>query len=284
MKKILTIACAALFTFGAFAQDVNQATDLYNYGANALTDGNRADALNYFQQALAIAKDCGADGEELVANCQSVIPQLYIYIAKDFIKAGAYEDAVAKLTEGIDVCNEMGDEDKAREAANLIPQVYMQQGGALLKVKDYDAAAEIYSKVLEIAPDNGRAALMLGQAKEKAGDVDAAEQAYVLATTLGQEKTANKQLSNLFLKKSVALLQAKDYAAAQEAAEKSFTYNENQNAYRVAGQAAMNLEDKTTAIQYFEKFLELAPADANAPQIREAVAILQKQLAAPAAK
>ncbi len=284
MKKILTLACVALLSISAFAQDVNQATDLYNYGANALTEGNRADALEYFQKALAIATQCGEDGAELVANCQSIIPSLYIQVAKSFIKEGAYDDAVAKLNEGIDVCNTMGDDAKAAEAANLIPQVYLQKGNSLLKAKDFDNASAAFSTVLELDPNNGRAALMLGQAKEKGGDSVAAEQAYLLAAELGQAKTANKQLSNLFLKKSVELLQAHDYAGSQDAAEKSFTYNENQNAYRVAGQAAMNLEDKATAIKYFEKFLELAPADANAPQIREAIAVLQKQLDTAAAK
>lgn len=281
MKKLLAIACAALFAISAFAQDVNQATDLYNNGATALGDENKVDALAYFQKALSIAKECGEDGADIVANCEDIIPTLLVSIAKDCIKAGEYDTAIAKLQEGIAVSTEFGNEAKATEAEKLIPQVYMQKGNACLKTKNYAGAVESFKTIIESDPANGRAMIMLAQAYEKAGDMAAAEDCYVQSAGLGQEKNAYKQLTAIYVKKAVSALQAKNFKAAKEAAEYTFQWGDNDKAYRVAGQAAMQLNDNATAIQYFKRYIELAPSASDAPQIREAITALEKAAAQP---
>lgn len=282
MKKLLAIACAALFAVSAFAQDLNQATDLYNNGATALGDENKVDALAYFQKALSIAKECGEDGADIIANCEDIIPSLFVSIAKDCIKAGQYDAAIAKLQEGITVSTEFGNEAKATEAEKLIPQVYMQKGNSCLKTKDYAGAVESFKTIIETDPANGRAMIMLAQAYEKAGDMAAAEDCYVQSAGLGQEKNAYKQLTSIYVKKAVAALQAKNFKGAKEAAEYTFQWGDNDKAYRVAGQAAMQLNDNATAIQYFKRYIELAPSASDAPQIRDAIAALEKAAAQPA--
>lgn len=282
MKKVLTIVCAALFTFSAFAQDVNQATDLYNNGATALGDGDKASALAYFQKAHEVASSCGEVGEEIVAQCQDIIPTLYVSLAKDLIKEGAYDQAVEKLQQGIEVSTAFGNEDKAEEASRLIPQVYMQKGTACIKSKDYASAIEAYKTVLEADPANGRACLMLAQSYEKAGDLAAAEDYYMQAAGLGQEKNAYKQLTSIYVKKAVSALQGKDFQTAKTAAEYTFQFGDNDKAYRVAGQAAMQLGDNETAIKYFKRYIELAPSASDAPQIRDAIAALEKAASQPA--
>lgn len=275
MKKILLGACAlfAALSLG-FAQDVNEATDLYNNGANALALGDKAGALEYFQKAYNMAKEVGEAGEEIAANCEGVIPSLALQIAKDALKAGDYDTAVTKFEEAKTIAAQFGVDATAAEAESLIPQVYVQKGSQLLKSKDYAGAVEAYNKALELDPNNGRAALYLGQAYERLNDTDKAVEAYTLASTLGQNKTADKQLSKIYLKQANAANKAKNYSAALEAANKSNSYLESPEAYYIAAFANQNLGNNDGAISCFEKYLELKPGASNASAVKFTVAAL----------
>lgn len=278
MKKVLVLAIAALLTCNAFAQDVNEATDLFNNGASSLSTGDKAGALSSFNKALEIAVECGEDGLEIVAQCHDIIPSLMVSVAKDHIKAAQYSEAVALLKEAVVTATAFENTDKAAEAQALIPQVYMQQGGSLLKAKDFQGAINAYACALEIDPSNGRAALFMGQAYDKLGNQEEAVKSYLLAAANGQEKNANKQLCALYLKKSVAALQAHSYQESKTLAEKALSYGDDAKAYRIAGQAAMNLSDNATAIAYFQKYVELAPTANDAADIRNAITVLEKQV------
>lgn len=278
MRRIILTAVAVIAaSLSVAAQDVNQATEIYNSGAAALSNGDKTAAMDYFQQALSMAATLGKDGEEIAANCKSIIPELMLSIAKDMIKAGEYDNAVSKLQEVTKVAKEFGDEDNAAEATDLIPQVFMQQGGSLLNGKNYAGAAEAYKKVLAINPANGVASLRLGMALAQAGNIDEAVEAYKAAKDNGQEKAALKQLSNLFLKKAASSLKAKDFAGALAAATESNSYLENAQAFQVAGQAAQLLKKNDEAVANFEKYLELKPTAKNAGQIAFTVAALYQQ-------
>lgn len=275
MKKIVLSLCAlfAALSLG-FAQDVNEATDLYNEGASALSLGNKADALDYFKQAYEIALQCGDAGAEVAANCKGVIPTLALSIAKDEIKAENYDEAVKKLSEVVALSKEYEDEGTAAEATSLIPQAYMQKGTKLLKSKDFAGAVSAYEQVLALDPDNGRAALYLGQAYQNSGNVDKAVESYIKASELGQKKTADKQLSKIYLKQANTANKAKNYSAALEAAIKSNSYLESPEAYYIEAFAYQNTGKVDEAIGAFEKYIELKPGASNASAVKFTIAAL----------
>ena len=68
MKKIILAFAALAIAAGMSAQDLATATSTYNSGAEALTMGNKTDALEYFQKALSIAQGLGDEGADVVAN------------------------------------------------------------------------------------------------------------------------------------------------------------------------------------------------------------------------
>lgn len=277
MKKVIISLCAFVAaSVLSFAQDVNQATDLYNQAAGYLSDGDKTSALEYFHKALDLASQCGEDGDEIVAGCQSIIPQLGISLAKDCLKSDNYAGAVATLEQVVKDATSYGDDAHVTEAEALIPQVYMQQGNNLMKAKDFTAAAGAYSKCLEINPANGRAALLLGQAYDKAGNAAKAEESYLIAAANGQEKAANKQLATIYLKKATKALSDKNYESCIKLAEKSVSYSENEKAYYVAGRAAQSSNKNALAIKYYEKYLELAPTASNSSDVRTVVESLKK--------
>ncbi len=165
------------------------------------------------------------------------------------------------------MANGFGKEDTAFLAEDLIPQVLMQKANSLLNLKKFADAAKAYQDILDINPSNGVAALRLGAALNSLGDTDGAVEAFKVAMINGQENQAKRQISIILLKAAAASLKAKDYATAVEDALKVNEFGENAKAYQIAAQASQMQKKNSDAINYFEKYLELAPNAKNATQI-----------------
>lgn len=275
MKKILLTLAAVILSAGLiYAQDMAQATETAKMANEALGSGDKALALTGFQEALTQALACGEDGAELVATCKGVIPNIMLSIAKDCIKGGEYDNALAKLDEAIAKAKEYGADEIVDEATTLIPQTIVTKANGLLKEKNFAGAADEYKKALDLDPTNGNTALRLGQALAGTGKVEDAIAAFEQAAANGQEELAHKQISNIYLKKAAAALKGKNYADAVANAEKVGAYGENAQAYLIAGQASQQLGKNNDAIKNFEKYLELAPTAKNANTIAFTVAAL----------
>ena len=260
------------------AQDLAGAVERYNAGAEALSLNDKAGALDNFQKALAGALECGEEGAEVVANCKNVIPGLVISIAKEYYNAKDFDTALVKVNEALDLAVEYGNEDAKAEAEGLISQVSLQkamaEGNDAFKAKDFAAAATSYKQVLAIDPANKNASIRLLQALTSAGDLAEAKAAHEIAVANGKEQDANKILGGAFLKQAAASLKAGNSAAAIAEAEESLNYNENAQAYLIAGQASSKIKKNNEAIKYFEKYLEADPTAKNAGQIALTVGAL----------
>lgn len=277
MKKFVYSICA-LFAAAtiSFAQDVNEATDLFNAAVEYLNLGDKASALENFQKAYDIAKECGEAGQALVDQCESTIPQLALMVAKDYVKAGDYATAVAKAKEASAIAASMNADSVVAEADALVPNIYMQQGNVLIKAKDYEGAIAAYTNTLALNPTNGKAYINMAAAYDKLGQTDKAEENYMLAAANGQEKAANRALGNIYLKKALAANKAKDFEQAIAHANKSISFNETSKAHYIIGLAAQNSNKLNLAISAFEKYLELDPTAANAQDVRTVVDALKK--------
>ena len=163
MKKfILAIAAAFMAASMASAQDMAQATELYNNGATAISMKNWTEALDCFQKALEMGKTIGADADELVANCKNAIPGVSLEIAKDLIKDAKYDEAAVKLDEVAKIATEYENAEVAEKAKELVPQMWMQKGVDALKLKDFATAADGFAKSYAADTTAGSTALYLG--------------------------------------------------------------------------------------------------------------------------
>ncbi len=274
MKKLIaTIAAFTVALGAAFAQDLAAVTEVYNAGAEAVST-DKAAALKSFEEALKLAEALGDEGQEIVANCKNIIPNIRMSLAKDLVKESKFDEAVAALQEVEKVAEAYEAFDVADEAKTLVPQVKMSHAGNLLNGKDYDGAAAIYKEVLDADPANGNAALRLGVALNGAGKLEEAKAAFETAAANGQEATAKKQIGNIYLKEAAAALKGKKYADAVAAAAKVNDYTENAQAWQIAGQASQAAGKNNDAIKYFEKYLEAAPTASNAGAIAFTVGAL----------
>lgn len=278
MKKFV-ISVVAIVLCGSLvnAQDLATATETYNNGATTLNAGDKAGALGFFNQALEMAIALGDEGKDIAENCKIHIPVIQFSIAKEAVNEARYDDAVVELGKTIDVAKQFGDEATAFDAEALIPQVLMQKANSFFNDKNFAAAAEAYGEVLAVDASNGMAALRMGAALASSGQKDAAIEAYKKAVELGQEKAANKQLSNLYLKDAAGALKAKKYGDAVAAALASNECLENAKAYQIAGQASQGQGMNNDALKYFSKYLEIAPTAGNAGQIAYTMAVIYQQ-------
>ena len=213
MKKIFLLFTAAMMALGvASAQDINEATTNYNNGATELQMGNLEAALTYFQTALQMGESLGEPAAELVANCKTAICSVTLAQAKDLYNAKDFAGAVEAFNKAKEVAEGYGDAEVAAEAEELAAQAnklqYNTAGTAALRAKDYPAAVEAFKKVLELEPDNGNAAVQLGQAYYRSNQFDAAIEALTVAQANGQEDNAEKLLSQVYLKLSHQLVLA----------------------------------------------------------------------------
>lgn len=279
MKKIVMLFAAAAMTVSvAFAQDINAVAEIYNNGAMELEMGNKEAAIQYFQTAITEAEALGEAGAEIIENCKMTIPIVMISLANDFIDADNYDAAMEWLTKAEEAATLYGDADKAADAAAKKAQVLMKKASELLKAKDYANAIVAYEQIMAADPTNGRAALQMGQAYNASGNQEKAEEAFAIAAANGQEKQANKQLSNLYVKKASAALKAKNNQEAYDFAMKSNEYLENANAYKIAGQCAMALGKTAEGLPLLEKYLELSPNAKDANQMKFNIAATAQKL------
>lgn len=275
MKKLIVTLAALAVAFGsAFAQDLAAVTEIYNAGAEAVSAGEKDSALKSFEEALKLAEALGEEGQEVVANCKNIIPNLKLSLAKDLVKASKFDEAVAALAEVEKVAEEYEAFSVADEAKGLVPQVKLSKANGLYKAKEFDAAASAFQEILDADPTNGTAAFYKGAALVSAGKTDEAKAAFELAAANGQEANANKQLGNIYLKEASADLKAKKYADAVAAAVKANEYAPNAQALQLAGQASQAAGKNNDAIKYFEQYLEAAPTASNAGAIAYTVGAL----------
>lgn len=282
MKKFLLFVAAAVMSAATVsAQDLAQATETYNNGAMELQMGNTAVALEHFQSALQMSESLGEEATDLVNNCKKAICSTSLSIAKDLYNSKDFDGAIEAFGKAKEYAETYGEPEIAAEAGELISQTwklkYNTDAKEAMKAKDFATAAENFKKVLEIEPDNGNAALQLGQAYMKGGKFDEAIEALGVAKANGQEANATKLISQIYLMKSQSALKSKNYQAVIDNALKSNEESENANAYKLAASAAQKLGKNNDCIGYYEKYLELSPKAKDASGVICTIAVLYQQ-------
>ena len=278
MKKLIVIVATLLAAASVYAQDMATLTETYNSGITANEAGNVELALQNFKEALVMAEALGEEGAEIATNCKNSIPILMFSLAKKAANAAEYEKAVAGLKETVETANKYGVDNIADEASVLIPQVLMQKANGFFNDKDYAGAADAYKAVLAEDANKGMASLRLGAALKALGDKEGAIEAFQAAIANGQDKAAGKQLVNLYQQDAKASLKAKKYDDAIASALESVKYGETPTAYQLAGTAASNGGKTKQAIEYFEKYIELAPTAKNSGDILFSIGVSYQQL------
>jgi tetratricopeptide (TPR) repeat protein len=274
MKKILVTIFVALFTMGvSMAQDLGQATELFNNAGTTLMEGNETAALDLFRKAMDMALQLGEEGTAIVTECKTVIPQLMLKLGKDMIRDGNIDDAILKIKKAAETAAEYENEGVLLEANDLLAQLKINQlmgiANDLLTAREYAEAYEAYKDVIAVDPNNANAYFRMGQAANAADNTDAAEEAFIKAKELDESIAENvdRQLSTVYIKKAVACQRAKDLKGALENAQKSIEFGDNANAQKIVGLTALGLKQNAVAAEALKAYLAMSPDARDRVQI-----------------
>lgn len=265
MKTFFTLMLSLMLTISAFAQDLGSATKLYNEAATALNDGNSAEALTLFENALAEAEAVGAEADEIAENCKGIICNLNFTTAKEFASNKDYTNAYTALNKTIKLAEEYGQYDLAENVIDFTSKLYMSEGNAFLQKGKFEEAITKYQSSLDIVPNNAMIYLRMGMAYTRLNDETKAVETLTKAAELGQKANANKELAKFYLKQALTNLKAKKFDLAYEAGQKSLAVTQTPQALNICGKAALANKKYAQAIESYEAYLAATPnaKDAN---------------------
>ena len=265
MKKFKTFlaicAVALLSAVNLQAQDLAAATETYNAAATSLNDGNYVSAIENFNKALKMLEGLGEEGQTLMAEAKSIIPQIHLRYGKELAAAKDIDNAVIQLKKAIETGKSYAVADVVTEATDLLPQVLMADANDLLNEGKFAEAIVEYNRVIKAEPENGTAYLRIGMAQSRLNKEAEAVAAFEKALELGEKDNASRQLSVVYLKKAAAMLGAKNWAGSFENAQKSNDYNESGQSLKILGLSANQLKKFDDAISALEKYYAM---DTNA--------------------
>lgn len=270
-KFFMASLCAMFLCASLNAQDLNEATETYNAAATALNEGKTTVALEGFQKALKLAESLGDEGATLVNDCKGIIPKILLQVGKETANAKDLDGAIAKLKEAAAKAKEYGQEDVAKEATELIPQIIMADANSLLNEGKFAEAAAEYQKTIELDPQNAMAYLRMGMAKGKLNDEAGAIAAYSKAAELGEKEEADKQLSTLYLLKANNAYKAKNFDEVISSANDCLKMGENAGATYFLGMGYIGKKDYQKACVELKKIKD-------DPKYKDALAKLLPQL------
>ena len=264
MKKIMTFLVVCLLSIisigNVYGQDMATATDLYNAGAKALGESNYVVAAESFGKALTMlkaigAEDRGQEGESLMKDAKSILPQIYLRYGKELASSGDLDNSMVQLKKAAQVAKEYEVDGIAEEVADLMPQLLMANASNLLNNGKLKEAVVAFKKVIAVDSLNKDAYLRIGIAQSKMDNDQAALEAYEKAAQLGEDLNAPKQISVIYLKRSVAAVKAKNWKEVYENAKKSNEYSESSNGFKLLGLSSVQLKKYDEAIDAIDSYL-----------------------------
>jgi len=266
--KILlsSAACMLFFALSANAQDINQAIELNNKGAEAAKAQDWATAITQFNQALVILEQLGEEGASMSQEIKDLIPSLHYFLGQELAKATKIDEAIAELKKAIEVAQKYDDPSStAVDAKKLIDQLNLSAANNLLNDKKYDEAIAAYKGILVVEPNNGALYYYIGVAYQGLTNDGEAITAYQKAIELGN-KDAGARLANIYLTQAQNAMREQKwqnmYDLSQKAAEVT---PDNANVIKFVGISAFQLKKYDEAVPALEKTLAANPnaADKN---------------------
>jgi len=278
MKKIVIALAALALTAGmASAQDINAALETYN-NAIALSDTDKAAALDGLKEALKAGEALGDEGFELVENCKSAIPALTLSLAKSQINEGEYDAALETLAAADSIAKEYGNEEIPEDVKELTVNVYSRRGSKLYSEKKWEEALVDLAKVIEAKPDDAKTLVKVAVANQGLGKMDEALEAYKLAAENGMAKQVNPRISNIYKKKAQEAQKAGKIADAVEALAASAEYLPDAGTFKTIGNLYSKLGKFTDANGAYEKYLEMSPTAPDADGVKYTIAVNAQKL------
>ncbi|MFA6770675.1 MAG: tetratricopeptide repeat protein, partial [Bacteroidales bacterium] len=268
MKRIMTflaVSLLSIFSLGnLYGQEMATATELYNAGAKALSENNYVAAAESFSSVLKMleaidAEELGEEGELLIKEAKSILPQIYLRYGKELASKGDLVNSMVQLKKAAQVAKEYKVDGVEEEVSGLMPQLLMANASNLLNNDKLAEAVAAFNEVIALDSLNKDAYLRIGIAQIKMDNEEAALAAFEKAAQLGEDVNAPRQIANIYLKRSAAAVKVKDWKEVYENAKKSNEYNTSSNGFKLLGLSGVQLKKYDEAIEALDSYLLSEP-------------------------
>lgn len=153
MRRIITTAvvafCLAAIAWGAAAQEMKEAVDLYNGAATSFKQ-NPQQAVADLQKSIAICEALNSEESGKLANsARKLLPDAYFYLAQELYKKQKTKESFAAMETSKTSSEAIGDMKRANRATRTISSLYFQQGRQMQLEKNYEEAIELCKKSLQ---------------------------------------------------------------------------------------------------------------------------------------
>ncbi len=268
--KNLVVLLVSMLALSAFAQDINQAGNLFNEGNEAVKNNQFETAIQKYTEAMEMAEKLGPEGEMIVINAQSQIPQLYYKMGVTDYGAKKVDKAISEFEKAIEYGTKYNDPGTVEKAKNTIPKLYYSKGASAYKSKNYEEALANYQKAVDNNPEYSRAYYGMAITYNKIGDTPKMKESFDTALKLAEADGDDKMVTNikkngkkLFLANGQKGLQAQDWGKALTCLNASLSYDaDNADVYYYVALANNGLKEYAKAIKAAEKGLAMS-ADQN---------------------
>ena len=153
MRRIITTAvvafCLAAIAWGAAAQEMKEAVDLYNGAATSFKQ-NPQQAVADLQKSITICEALNSEeSSKLASSARKLLPDAYFYLAQDLYKKQKTKESFEAMETSKTSSEAIGDMKRANRATRTLSSLYFQQGRQMQLVKDYVEAIELCKKSLQ---------------------------------------------------------------------------------------------------------------------------------------
>lgn len=269
-----TLIIVLTVTFSVQAQDQTAAITAYNEARELAQSKKYSDAIDKYSEAIEIASQLGADGEDIKNRSEKQIPKLYFTIAVDAFNEFRSGPSLEKLDATIELFTQSeeigvtsGDTDVQRKSTSVLAQLNYQKGIMLFKRELFVEAEAALDEAIRINANYAKAYYQkaLVHKKNSPEDVDGImswyDQAIAIAIQVNDsevERLASESAHGDLLFRGAKAIEAGNLTNAIELLKFSLDYfSESSDSYYRLAEASNKLSRYSDAITYSNQALAL---------------------------
>lgn len=269
-----TLIIVLTVTFSVQAQDQTAAITAYNEARELAQSKKYSDAIDKYSEAIEIASQLGADGEDIKNRSEKQIPKLYFTIAVDAFNEFRSGPSLEKLDATIELFTQSeeigvtsGDTDVQRKSTSVLAQLNYQKGIMLFKRELFVEAEAALDEAIRINANYAKAYYQkaLVHKKNSPEDVDGImswyDQAIAIAIQVNDsevERLASESAHGDLLFRGAKAIEAGNLTNAIELLKLSLDYfSESSDSYYRLAEASNKLSRYSDAITYSNQALAL---------------------------
>lgn len=268
--KMKTLIVLVLFisSITAFSQTKKEAIDAYNKGAS-LVASDPAAAIMAFDECVSISEQLGEDGQETINMAGKQLPLMHYKVATSNYKKKDFKAAIESFELAKQSAETYNNEEIAKKAHKVIPQVYNISGTNHYKAKKYEDAMICFGKSIEYNPNFAKPYLGQALIYKKQDNVEKmlanCDQAIEVGGKTKDKKTvasAQKLAMNTMFNMAVTAIGKSQWADAEGSLNKSIEYGKNSpEVYYQLGKVYNAQKKWDDAIANLNKAVELDEGD-----------------------